>query len=373
MTLDLDLLSTWQYELPPDLIADRPPERRDAARLLLVDRQHQSVSHHHITDLPGLLAAGDLLVFNNTQVLPARLFGFRTATGGKWEGLFLEESPDREWKMMCETRGRLQPGETITVIPAHLFHQTTSESPADLLTAALTQAIPSLTLSLASRTADGCWNVSPPAGSVTELLDSFGCLPLPPYMNRRFADADDATRYQTVFAARPGAVAAPTAGLHFTPELTLACAQAGILSTQVTLHVGSGTFRPVTTERLSDHVMHQEWCELSADTCQQLRATRAAGGRIVTVGTTSVRTLESAARFATEDLQPWTGHTQLFIRPGFSFQCTDALLTNFHLPGSTLLVLVSAFAGYELIQQAYQEAIAQRYRFFSYGDAMLIV
>ncbi len=364
--LDPDQLSTWQFDLPPDLIASRPAARRDDSRLLVVDRGQGSIQHSHIRELPAFLDPGDLLVFNNTQVLPARLFGFRTATNGRWEGLFVEASAPGEWIILCDTRGRLQPGETITVVRAYDQSGHGAET-------ALPQSGSTLLLTLKQKLDDGCWQVAVPDPRTSlEILAEYGSLPLPPYMGRKLADADDQIRYQTAYASEPGAVAAPTAGLHFSPELLQKCRDRGLNSAEVTLHVGIGTFRPVTTERLSEHRMHDEWCRLSPATCHAISETKSTGHRVTAVGTTTVRTLESAYA-ACGQMTPWDGRTQLFIRPGYQFQVIDRLLTNFHLPGSTLLVLVAALAGYELTMEAYRKAIEARYRFYSYGDAMLIL
>ncbi|MBL8809780.1 MAG: tRNA preQ1(34) S-adenosylmethionine ribosyltransferase-isomerase QueA [Planctomycetaceae bacterium] len=364
---DPDLLSTWQFELPTELIASRPPAERDESRLLVVDRATQSIIHSSMRDLPNWLRTGDLLVFNNTRVLPARLFGFRTATGGRWEGLYIEQAADGHWLMMCETRGRLSPGESITVIPAREWNQAAE-------TGFRSGYSKSLVLTLVARDAEGQWVVRPESSlTAVDLLEQFGCLPLPPYMGRKMADDDDSVRYQTTFAAEPGAVAAPTAGLHFNERLLSRCAEAGVQRSEVTLHVGPGTFRPVTSERLSEHCMHEEWCRLPQSCVTALTETRARKGRVIAVGTTCVRTLESAAIASHVFPAPWEGRTSLFIRPGFPFKAIDCLLTNFHLPGSTLLVLVSAMTGYELLMEAYRQAVSERYRFFSYGDAMLIL
>lgn len=367
---DPDLLSAWQFHLPSELIADRPAPRRDDARLLIVDRQRQQIRHSHVRLLPELLQRGDLLVFNNTKVLPARLFGIRTATGGRWEGLYVEQTSAGDWVLMCDTRGKLQPGETITVIPAARWAEQQTRpavSPGDTCCSLV------LTLHLLARGPDRTWIARPESQrSPAALLEDFGSLPLPPYINRKVADQSDNERYQTTFAAEPGAIAAPTAGLHFTPELLNECTAAGIQRTEVTLHVGPGTFRPVTAERLSDHQMHEEWCRLPTSAVQAIRG-KDEGGRLIAVGTTSVRTLESAALLSNDYPDTWEGRTKLFIRPGFQFQAVQGLITNFHLPGSTLIVLVAALAGRELILEAYREAIAERYRFYSYGDAMLIV
>jgi len=349
-----DQLSFYDYTLPPELIAQEPLPDREAARLLVVRRHDGRLTHATIRSLPELLQPGDCLVLNNSRVLPARLLGLRTATGGKWEGLFLSTTDSGLWRLIGQTRGRLQPGETVTI----------SAVSGDT-------AHPTLLLRFVEREADGVWRMEPLLdGTVVDLLQIYGSLPLPPYIDRPATEADR-ERYQTTYASRPGSVAAPTAGLHFTPDLLARCRQRGIQTTEVTLHVGIGTFRPVSAEDLSQHVMHAEWCALSVERAQLLNETRQRGGRIVAVGTTSARTLESA--FAQGGLNSWTGETQIFIRPPYEFQAVDALLTNFHLPKSTLLMLVSALAGPELIRRAYAAAIAERYRFFSYGDAMLIL
>ncbi len=353
MTIDFDDVAAWQYHLPDELIASRPACRRDEARLMVVDRRTQNIRHHDIRDLPHLLRPGDRLVFNDTRVLPARLFGYRTETGGRWEGLFLDQPTPGLWQVTGQTRGRLRPGETLTVHPPH----ENSER---------------LILTLQEQLDDGSWLMKPDIpGPAVSILETFGTLPLPPYIGRAVADEEDQKRYQTIFAARPGAIAAPTAGLHFTKQLLKCLSARHIRQSRVTLHVGVGTFRPVTAARLSDHVMHAEWCQVDAATAADITATKDSGSQIVAVGTTTVRTLETAARDGC--LQPFSGVTDLFIRPGFSFQITDRLLTNFHLPGSTLIVLVAALAGYELIMEAYRVAVAERYRFYSYGDAMLII
>ena len=252
--LDPDLLSAWQFDLPSELIADRPAPRRDDARLLIVDRQRQQIRHSHVRLLPQLLQRGDLLVFNNTTGLPARLFGIRTATGGRWEGLYVEQTLDGDWVLMCDTRGKLQPGETITVIPAARWAEQQTRpavSPGETCCSLV------LTLHLLARGPEGTWIARPESQrSPAALLEDFGSLPLPPYMKRKVADESDNERYQTTFAAEPGAIAAPTAGLHFTPELLNECTAVGVQRTEVTLHVSQGTFRPVTAERLSDHQMH---------------------------------------------------------------------------------------------------------------------
>jgi S-adenosylmethionine:tRNA ribosyltransferase-isomerase len=229
-----------------------------------------------------------------------------------------------------------------------------------------------MTLTLLERDANGVWTANPSSSeSAFSLLHRFGTVPLPPYIGRKCGTEADRERYQTTYARRPGAVAAPTAGLHFTPELLARCADRGIDRSFVTLHVGIGTFRPIAVERLSEHIMHHEWCEVSDETCRSIVETRERSGRIVPIGTTSVRTLESASQSGLP--QPWSGETNLFIRPPYQFRAVDCLLTNFHLPRSSLLVLVSAFAGLDLVREAYAEAIKERYRFYSYGDSMLLL
>lgn len=350
---DPDLIQTYDYNLPEELIAQVPPEKRDASRLLVVDRAAKTITHRTFSDLPELLAPNDLLVMNDTRVVPARLTGSRSSTGGKWEGLYLREEADNCWRIIGKTRGKLTAGETLD------------------LSASEDDASEVLRLTLIEKGSGGEWIARPESNldSLT-LLEKYGKIPLPHYMQRE-SSAQDIDRYQTLYARHPGAVAAPTAGLHFTEEVLHQCQAKGIESAQVTLHVGLGTFRPVKVDRLEEHEMHSEWCQLPAATVSQIQQTKHNRGRVVAVGTTSVRTLESVAQRG--PLQAWQGETNMFIRPPYQFQVVDALLTNFHLPKSTLLVLVSTFAGRELILSAYEEAIRERYRFFSYGDAMLIL
>lgn len=352
---EIDDLDTYSYDLPEELIAREPTEQRDGARLLVLNRAEQSIEHRTIRDLPELLRAGDRLVLNDTQVVPARIVGYRTETGGRWEGLFLRRGEGRDWHFLSQTRGRLQPGETVTLTSIH--------APDDW---------PPLVIRLLDRDGDGVWRAQPDSDvDAFDLLQRYGTVPLPPYIQRKVAADSDWQRYQTTFARTPGSVAAPTAGLHFTPELLSECQQNGIDHSRLTLHVGIGTFRPISVQSLSAHQMHSEWCELSEATATEIRQTQLAGGRIVSIGTTSVRTLETAARSGS--VQPFSGNTSLFIRPPYEFQAVDCLLTNFHLPKSTLLVLVSTLAGIEFIRRAYRIAVEERYRFFSYGDAMLIL
>lgn len=349
------LTSEYDFDLPDELIAQHPVEPRDASRLMVVDRRAGTIAHRRFADLPDLLAAGDVLVRNDSRVVPARLIGRRSATGGRWEGLFLDDRDDGTWEVLARTRGRPALNETVEIGPE-----------------------PGLSVTLEGRGAGGSWIVRPrpekpddAAATTLELLERYGLTPLPPYIRRGLGNAQDVERYQTVYSRRPGSVAAPTAGLHFTEEVFARFAERGIATADVTLHVGVGTFRPIEAESIETHAMHAEWAEVSAETVARLSAVRAGGGRIVAVGTTSTRTLETAA--ATGAIQAYRGRTDLFIRPGHVFHAVDALVTNFHLPRSSLLVLVSALAGTELIRAAYAEAVRERYRFFSYGDAMLIL
>lgn len=352
-------LDLYDYSLPEELIARAPPVRREDARLLVLHRESGRIEHTSIQALPEYLRRGDCLVFNDTRVVPARLHGVREATGGRWEGLFLKAVDARHWKLIGQTRGKLTEGETL------------------LISANGRPEVPPLRLRLISRDSQGEWTAELPVGEAgLELLERYGEVPLPHYIERLTPTAEDRERYQTVYAQNPGAVAAPTAGLHFTPELIERCEESGVLTARVTLHVGIGTFRPINVERLEDHDMHSEWCRLPGETAERLRQVREWGGRTVAVGTTSTRTLEAVAgqdQTGTGILREWEGETKLFIRPPYKFQVVDVLLTNFHLPKSTLLVLLSTFVGRELVLEAYREAIAERYRFFSYGDAMLVL
>lgn len=334
------------YDLPAHLIAQTPAADRDASRLLVVGRAAGDLRHHHFRDLPELLDPGDLLVLNDTRVLPARVVGKRERTGGKWEGLFLRES-DGLWEMLARTRGRPEVGEAIVIEPGPLR------------------------LTLRGR-AGGHWLAEPaPAGPPGELLATSGRVPLPPYIRKGKSEAADRDRYQTVYARADGSVAAPTAGLHFTPTLFDRLQARGIDRTHVTLHVGLGTFEPMKAADPADHVMHAEWGAVPAAAVDAIRACRARGGRVIAVGTTATRALESAARAG--DLRPWHGDTNIFIYPPYRFRVVDGLITNFHLPRTTLLLLVAALAGPERVKGAYAEAVRAGYRFYSYGDAMLVV
>jgi S-adenosylmethionine:tRNA ribosyltransferase-isomerase len=345
--------SEFDYELPEELIAQNPAEHREQSRLMVVDRRRESIEHRRFLDLPSLLDPRDVLARNNTRVVPARLVGHREATGGKWEGLFLQDHDDGSWEILASTRGHPAPGEMVIVGNG-------------------------LRLVLEARGEAGRWRVRPllqetgePRPPAHSILERHGQVPIPPYIRKGREAEGDRGRYQTIYATSPGSVAAPTAGLHFSESVLQGLADRGIPSIDLTLHVGIGTFRPIEVESIGDHVMHAEWAEVTAEAAEALNERRARGGRIVAVGTTSVRTLETAANAGL--IHAFCGPTSLFIRPGHAFQGIDALITNFHLPRSSLLVLVSALAGTALIRRAYQEAIRERYRFFSYGDAMLIL
>jgi S-adenosylmethionine:tRNA ribosyltransferase-isomerase len=350
--LTMSELDQYDYDLPKGLIAQSPVVCRSDARLLVVDRGRNSLDHKHIRDLPKILRCGDCLVINDTRVVPARLVGRRHGTGGHWEGLFLEASPDGLWRVMCKTRGKLRPGDTITLINA--------------------VGREDVHLELGASQSDGTWIARPlaPEDAFT-LLDRVGRVPLPPYIRKGKMVDGDREHYQTVYAQVPGAVAAPTAGLHFTAMLLDRLAEQGVEICPLTLHVGPGTFRPITADTLAAHRMHSEWGCVRQEAVERIAACRRHGGRVVAVGTTSVRLLESAA--ADGQLKPFVGHTDLFIRPPYQFRTVDALLTNFHLPRTTLLVLVRTFGGDELMRRAYEEAVRKQYRFYSYGDAMLVV
>ena len=340
----------FDFPLPPELIAQHPAPERSASRLL--DGRGRVPVDRQFRELPGLLQPGDLLVFNDTRVIKARLFG-RKASGGAVE-LLIE---------------RVLPGARGAGDEA-LAHLRASKSPRPGSWLRLAEAFDAEVLGRAGP--DGALFHLRFGGPLLPLLEAHGHVPLPPYITHG-DDADDERRYQTVFAARPGAVAAPTAALHFDEALLAALDARGVRRAAVTLHVGAGTFQPVRVERLAEHRMHREWFEVGAAAVAAIAETRHHGGRIVAVGTTSLRALESAARLAPGgELQPITGDTELFITPGFAFRVVDCLITNFHLPRSTLMMLVSAFAGHAHVMALYRHAIESRYRFFSYGDAMLL-
>jgi S-adenosylmethionine:tRNA ribosyltransferase-isomerase len=339
--------SEFSYELPEELIAQQPLAERSASRLLCLGPTGAPI-HRQFRDLPDLLSPDDLLVFNDTRVLPARLFGVKE-TGGRVEILI----------------------ERLTGDTSALAHVRASKSPKPgslLFLAATADAQPSdVTLTVSGR--EGELFALQSDEALGPLLARIGHMPLPPYIDRA-DEAADRERYQTVYARRDGAVAAPTAGLHFDQPLLERIDELGVRRTQVTLHVGAGTFQPVRADDIRDHQMHAEYLEVSEAVCEAVEATRERGGRVVAVGTTAVRSLETAA--ADGQIKPYVGDTQLFLYPGSRFHCVDAMITNFHLPESTLLMLVSAFTGREQILRAYREAVEQRYRFFSYGDVMFL-
>jgi S-adenosylmethionine:tRNA ribosyltransferase-isomerase len=340
-----DRTSDYDFELPHELIAQRPLERRDASRLMIVERATQSIRHGKFTDLVDLLSPPDVLVVNRSRVLRARLLGTR-ASGAPAEILVLRPLGDGRYEAMVSPGGKLKPGRIVTIAPdfsAEILEVTDRRTRIVRLESLL---------------------------PIDQAIERYGHVPLPPYIERPDA-VEDAERYQTVFAREAGSVAAPTAGLHFTPELLEAIESRGIARAEVVLHVGAGTFKPVEVEDPAAHVMHEEWYSISADTARTINDRRASGGRNWAVGTTSVRTLESAA---TEEgtIRSGEAETRIFIRPPYRFRAVDAIVTNFHLPRSTLIMLVAAFAGYELTMRAYGEAVSEGYRFYSYGDAMVI-
>ena len=355
-------LADLSYELPEERIAQHPSPQRDGARLLVVNRKMNSLHDETIAALPGLLDPHDLLVLNDTQVLQARL-PLRRRTGGRVDGLFLRETSDGEWQVMLEGSRRLKIGETL---------ETNASGYAIELLKYLGTGVWCTRVT--------CSNPSGNApGSLSEILNRIGETPLPPYIRRTRSDpssnAMDRERYQTVYACHPGAVAAPTAGLHLSADLLTKIRARNVGTACVTLHVGAGTFKPISVDDPADHVMHEEWFNLDQQTVHTVEQCRHRGGRVVAVGTTAVRVLETAGARSTEKemIRPTNGQTNLFIYPPYRFQVVDALLTNFHWPHSTLLALVMAFAGTDLIRRAYQHAISKHYRFFSYGDAMLIL
>jgi len=352
------LLASYDYELPQKLIAQTSANPRDTSRLLVVNSLTHH-SHHIFQDLPELLQPGDLLVLNNTKVLPARLYGWKSS-GAAVEVLLLEERQNCIWLALVKPGRRLLPGAKIFFQPhRNISYQETHLSP--LLKATV--------LEIDEITAGRLLQFHVPEGmSLLQLLDSFGHMPLPPYITDPMTDW---SQYQTVYAEKPGAIAAPTAGLHFTPDLINRLQSNGIGIAFVTLHVGVGTFRPVEVEDITIHKMHSEWLEVNAETVEQIRMTQSQQGRIIAVGTTVVRALETAA--ARGQLEPFKGKTDLFIYPGYQWRVVEGLVTNFHLPRSSLLMLVGALIGRQRLLQLYQEAIASGYRFYSLGDAMLIL
>lgn len=344
----------FDYHLPEELIAQTPLKDRASSRLLVLDRASQTFSDHIFSELTDFLNPGDALVLNETKVLPARIIGTKKDTGGAVELLLLKDLGNDAWECLARPQKRLRPGTEIVFGDG------------------------SLTAKVVSLKNDGITHVQfSYKGIFLEILERLGTMPLPPYIHEQLSDQD---RYQTVYAKNLGSAAAPTAGLHFTPELLKEIEAKGIKIVKITLHVGLGTFRPVVVDDVKNHQMHTEYYELSKPAADTLNSIRSSGGRIVAVGTTTVRTLETVAgrvkagEFGetTNTFHPCSGETAIFIYPGYQFLATDALVTNFHLPRSTLLMLVSAFAGKDFILKAYSHAVQEKYRFFSFGDAMLI-
>ena len=341
----------FDFDLPDDLIAQRPASPRDSARLL--DVSPDGLRDRLVRDLPGLLRRGDLLVFNDTRVIPARLKGVRGGAAGRQdvavEALLIRDLGDGRWLSFARPTKRLRPGDGLAFTGG-------------------------LAANVEAKNEDGSvvltfHNTGP---AFLASLEKGGAVPLPPYIRGGVADAQDRADYQTLFARYDGSVAAPTAGLHFTPGLMTSLAAAGITAAGVTLHVGAGTFQPVRVDDTDAHTMHAEWGEVPEETARAVETTRAAGGRVVSIGTTSLRLLESVARDHDGAMKAWSGETDIFIVPGFRFRAVDLLLTNFHLPRSTLFMLVAAFAGLERMKLTYAHAIRERYRFYSYGDCCLL-
>ena len=332
------------FDLPPELIAQTPLRERDASRLLCLDKNTGAIRHGQFRELPDLLREGDCLVMNDSRVIPARLFGTRPS-GGSVEVVLLRDLGGNEWECLTRPGRKTPPGTTLSFGDGEL-------------TATVTRAEADGNKVLAFQY----------QGIFLEVLDRLGQMPLPPYIKEKLEDKE---RYQTVYAKDPGSAAAPTAGLHFTPELLESIRDRGVRLCYVTLHVGLGTFRPVKEDNIEEHPMHSEYCIVPKETAEAVNETRSGGGRVIAIGTTSCRTLES---FAREDgvLLPGSRWTDIFIYPGYRFRTIDALITNFHLPESTLIMLVSALAGRENVLRAYREAVNEKYRFFSFGDAMFI-
>ncbi|MCR5141605.1 MAG: tRNA preQ1(34) S-adenosylmethionine ribosyltransferase-isomerase QueA [Ruminococcus sp.] len=338
--------SDFWYDLPEELIAQHPVEPRTASRMLVADRTSGEMEHKHFYDLPQYLRKGDLLVLNDSRVLPARIYGEKEGSGGFIEFLLLEQKGNDEWELIC------RPGKKAKVGRRFVFG-------GGKLTAEITEV-----KSDGNRVAKFFYE----GASIYSVLDEIGQMPLPPYITEKLEDKE---RYQTVYSREIGSAAAPTAGLHFTKELLSDIESRGVNIAYVTLHVGLGTFRPVKEDKVLDHKMHSEHYEVTERTAELIRQTKANGGRVIAVGTTSCRTLESVAQKYGE-VKACDGRTEIFIYPGFEFKVLDGLITNFHLPESTLIMLVSAFMGYENTMNVYRTAVSERYRFFSFGDAMLI-
>jgi len=344
------LTADYDFDLPPELIAQAPLARRDASRLMVLDRAAGTIEHRTFSDLPTLLTPGDLLIVNRSRVVKARLLGIRVGSGAPAEVFLLQPLGDGRYEALVSPGGKLKPGRVVQFAPG--------------FTAEIVEVTERRTRIVQLRT-------ELPASDVEQAIDAHGHTPLPPYIARA-DDASDLDRYQTIYAREAGSVAAPTAGLHFTPELLAALDARGVRRGEVVLHVGAGTFKPVEVDDPAEHRMHEERYVIPDATAQALVETRAAGGRVWAVGTTTVRTLESAAE-PDRTVRAGEGETRIFIRPPARLRVADALVTNFHLPRSTLIMLVAAVAGYDLTMRAYREAIAERYRFYSYGDAMAVL
>jgi len=340
------LTSDYDFDLPPSLIAQSPLARRDASRLMVIDRASGSISHRSFSDLPELLAPRDLLVVNRSRVVKARLLGTRVGSGAPAEIFLLSALGDGRYEAMVSPGGKLKPGRVVDIAAS--------------FTVEIVSVTERRTRIVQLRADDG----------IEAAIEQHGRIPLPPYIERGDSAAD-VERYQTVYAREAGSVAAPTAGLHFTPELLAKVDEKGVRRAEVVLHVGAGTFKPVEAEDPAEHLMHEERYTIPVETAAAWTDTRKDGHRVWAVGTTTVRTLESA--FDSGSVPPGSGETRIFIRPPQTLHAVDALVTNFHLPRSTLIMLVAAFAGYDLTMRAYHEAIAERYRFYSYGDAMAII
>ena len=336
----------FDFDLPEELIAQTPLEKRDASRLLVVDKETGAFSDQHFDQIIDQLQPGDALVMNNTRVLPARLYGIKPETGGHVELLLLKNVQGDDWEVLAKPAKRLRVGSQISFGDGRLTATVVEE------------------LDHGGRIVRFGYE-----GIFLEVLESLGEMPLPPYIHEKLADRE---RYQTVYAKENGSAAAPTAGLHFTEELLEQIAAKGVKLVYLTLHVGLGTFRPVSVDSLDDHEMHSEFYSLSEEAAQTLRQVKANGDRVIAVGTTSIRTLETIGSKFQGQIQADSGWTNIFIKPGYDWKIVDAFSTNFHLPKSTLVMLVSAFAGRSLTLEAYEHAIAERYRFFSFGDAMFI-
>ena len=340
-------LSDYDFHLPQELIATRPPEKRTQSRMMIIDRNSKNHDIQEFSYFPQLIQANDLLILNNTKVIPARLYGTKKESGGRVEALLCEDLGNHQWQAMLKPGRRLRAGTEVLIDKGH------GES-----------------FTVRDKNLDGTFNIEFSSSEVLSLLDECGHIPLPPYMNRE-DDAQDRERYQTVFAEEPGAVAAPTAGLHFTDSILDQCLSRGASIASLTLHTGMGTFLPVSNEDLSQHKMHSEFYSLDQTTAEKIRSTKQSGGRIIAIGTTSVRTLETCASSKTF-IDAGRGKTQIFLYPPKTPQVVDCLLTNFHLPKSTLLMLVSTFFPREDVMHAYDIAVQEKMRFFSYGDCMFI-